>query len=378
MDSRLQDNEAPNRNNIIDGGWSGQDYNVNAQQTNSSTNINIHQNINDENGDANNNDSDPQGLFTRLIKKYPWLLPIPYLIIIFLGGALWFSIQKNIEQFTSRYDEKFEDLEASNERLTAELYALSNQLSNINGALNNIQILYSNSVTPSVEPNGVIPTGMSYASTPKINVDEIVGIDTSGKEYHPEDLVNKTVLLAYKENDYEVFFYGQINENYHWNGYCVTNAYTEDGSLYGICESNYDDGKRLDYISLYAGGESSNSFIYANRILSNDKNYGTTINYYFPNIPMKIFEYNSVRVTDILYVNNVIRDARDLRIEKYYNGATVNNLFDDNTGTACSIKFFEDGSVESVYQGCFSNGNRQDNTGNAFVIKYDIEKNNII
>lgn len=78
-----------------------------------------------------------------------------------------------------------------------------------------------------------------------------IGTDADGKVYMANDLIDTRVILFYKEEDKEVFFLGQYNENYHWDGYCMTNVYNADGSLFGISESNFVDGERRDYTCFY-------------------------------------------------------------------------------------------------------------------------------
>lgn len=39
------------------------------------------------------------------------------------------------------------------------------------------------------------------------------------------------VILVYTEDDKDVFFMGKFNDNYHWDGYCITNVYYKDGTF---------------------------------------------------------------------------------------------------------------------------------------------------
>lgn len=61
-------------------------------------------------------------------------------------------------------------------------------------------------------------------SKSSISPDIYVGTDSNGKEYIAKDLIDEMILLTYTEDDKEVYFLGQYNENYHWDGYCVTNS----------------------------------------------------------------------------------------------------------------------------------------------------------
>ena len=64
----------------------------------------------------------------------------------------------------------------------------------------------------------------------QLNSKTIIGIDSNNNVCLAEDYINKTVLLTYKDknneqNNVDVYFLGQYNENYHWDGFCVTNVY---------------------------------------------------------------------------------------------------------------------------------------------------------
>lgn len=214
--------------------------------------------------------------------------------------------------------------------------------------------------TASVERNDISISGTSITSN------TYIGTDARGNVYMAEDLIGETLLLTYKEGDKEVYFLGQYNENYHWEGYCVTNAYYENGTLYGICESNFEDGNRLDYVSFYQDGD---EWIYANRQLVKDENVGITINYRIENNKKKDFTTTNVRVTDILYADDYIEKI-DKDITKYYTGNTVESIFEDSTGDAYEVKYDADGTVRMLYVGRFAKGYCEDATGEAFSIVY--------
>ncbi len=354
---------------------------VNAQQvnTNSSYTVNVNQ------GNSNEQEQPSLGNSLKedwgvLVKSHPaffsinlGLIAVLVFVVIFLGQKLYGIASTDYADVKDSIDSLREEMRNSNDAINEKIYDFNGQLSNLTAKVDDIMVLRSNTnPTISVEPSEVYPTGAAYG-VPRIDANEIVGIDVNGTEYKPSELVGKTVLLAYTEDDYEVFFYGQINESYHWDGYCVTNAYTSEGDLYGICESNFDDGKRLDYISLYRQGY-SDDFIYANRFLYNGKNEGETFVYNIKNLAPKVFTYDNVRATDIIYVNSFMQDLTDISVLKYYNGTTVDNLYDDDTGNAYSIEFDTDGKVNRVYHGKFKDGDWNDSSNTAFVIVFDPDK----
>ncbi|SEA55984.1 hypothetical protein SAMN02910384_01758 [Pseudobutyrivibrio sp. ACV-2] len=352
---------------------------LNAQQINSSYTVNVNQGNSDENEPSIKGTSLIED-WAVLVKRYPLFFGINIGIVVVLSVAVIFLLKnvismasKDYEDVKESIDSLAEEMHTSNKAITDEIYAFNGKLSSLNAKVEDIIVLRSNTnQTITVEPNEVYPTGAAYG-VPKIDANEIVGIDVNGTEYRPSELVGKTVLLAYREDDYEVFFYGQINDSYHWDGYCITNAYTSDGYLYGICESNFSDGNRLDYISLYREGNSDN-YIYANRFLYNGKNEGETLVYNIKNLTPKVFTYDNVRATDILYVSSFLRELTGISVVKYYNGTTVDNLYDDDTGEAYSIEFDSEGEVIRVYHGKFVKGKWKDSSDSAFVIVYDPDK----
>ncbi len=102
----------------------------------------------------------------------------------------------------------------------------------------------------------------NYGSAPINVTKQSIFYDIEGVSYVSDELIGQIILLSYAEGDKEVYFLGTYNENYHWDGYCVTNSYNADGTLYGICESQFDNGERINYISFYKEGD---DFIYGNR-----------------------------------------------------------------------------------------------------------------
>lgn len=121
----------------------------------------------------------------------------------------------------------------------------------------------------------IVDTDISN-STSSISSDTCIGTDSEGNVYIAKNLVDKTILLTYTEDDKEIYFLGQYNKNYHWNGYCVINTYDADGKLNSINESNFDDGNRLDYESFYLS-DKQNEWIYTDRDCKKETNEGISI-----------------------------------------------------------------------------------------------------
>lgn len=124
----------------------------------------------------------------------------------------------------------------------------------------------------SAAPSSIIPTST-------------IGLYRDGKPCYAKDVINEPILLTYTEGTKEVYFYGTFNEKYQWDGYCVTNVYSQDGLLTGICESNFENGNRLDYKSLY---QDAGEWIYSDKDCADEGNIGINIRYSLPTIRLKI------------------------------------------------------------------------------------------
>lgn len=229
-----------------------------------------------------------------------------------------------------------------------------------------------------------------YSSDTKkysLNSKILIGKDTNGNFCLAENYINKTILLTYKDKadndmDVDVYFFGQYNENYHWDGFCVTNVYYSggelDGRLHEICESDFDDGERLNFKSIHYNSE-DNDWLYSDREIhtkvnaeTNEKekvNVGINKHYTFEYEKTKNFTSSNVKTSDIMYVDNFINNVKTT-LTKFYSGNTSNGSFNDISGSAYRVTYYEDGTVESVYVGKFIDGYPNDDTMNAWQIYY--------
>lgn len=219
----------------------------------------------------------------------------------------------------------------------------------------------------SIEPNEVSRT------TASLDGNAILGTDVNGKECITSDYVDQQILLTYTENGKEVYFLGQFNEKYHWNGYCIVNAYDRNGALYGICESNFQDGVRLDFLSL-VHDESADDWIYSNRICETSCNVGENKTYKYDAVDEKYFTQTNVRVSDIVMVNPYM-ESHEMTLMTKYIEQTVDGKYNDQTGEAYYISYYDDQTVKTLYQGCFENGQMCDASGKAWQIACNRDNN---
>lgn len=204
---------------------------------------------------------------------------------------------------------------------------------------------------------------------PSWKSDDIIAINTqSGEQYTAKDLSNQKILLPYKQGNQECYFYGQYNENNQWDGDCVVNIY-ENNNLVSIMESKYKDGILLAYKQVFQASRNDyDVWSFSDRINYSDYNEGKTWSYFKSSDYSKKFIYENVTVSDILYVNDFETIVKDGGIEEYYYGRTSNGFFNDITGTAYLVKYFQNGFTRLIYCGHFKNGYPDDQTGNAWHI----------
>lgn len=209
-------------------------------------------------------------------------------------------------------------------------------------------------------------------STSSISSDTCIGTDSEGNVYIAKNLVDKTILLTYTEDDKEIYFLGQYNKNYHWNGYCVINTYDADGKLNSINESNFDDGNRLDYESYYLS-DKQNEWIYTDRDCKKEINEGISIRYKSNFSKQKNFTATNVRVSDLIYIESM-KEYDNKEILSYYMGKTSNGVYNDDSGNAYLVRYNSEGFVSVYYKGNFKDGDFEDE--NAIEIVLD-ESDNI-
>ena len=312
------------------------------------------------------------------IKVLVWILGIG--IPTLIGFLAWIGISiVDLKTTTATNDNKIssmqEDINTINSGLNGDstIKGIYTRLTLIENELGIKPLAASNEIFESINEMSILYNNVPMVASPLSSKMEI-GIDENGQLYYADDLVDKTVLLTYMEGNNSVYFLGQYNASYHWDGLCITNVYYPDGTLFGICESNFDDGKRLDYKSICLSDSSETEWIFSERVCEGDRNIGINANYFFSYEKVKNFTNTNVRIVDILQVDEFL-ETIDYTMTRYYCGNTSDKLYNDTTGLAYLVIYDKDGTVKTLYYGNFVDGEFEDSTGDAWDIAYyDEEK----
>jgi hypothetical protein len=283
----------------------------------------------------------------------------------------------------SKIETSVNNLQCSVENLTDRVGSLEDRMNSVEDRLNDLEgrierlesvndkllVLQSTSgFTPSIEKNPA--TDECVLAAPKWQDGEIIAVDSkSGEEYSADQLVDQRLLLSYKtENNEEVFFYGQFNQENHWNGNCLINMYTGH-TLSLIMEAEYDDGNLLNYKQIipFTTKKGDDVWIVSERTTTDNINSGDSWSYYRDSDQNQSFDYDNV-VLDNLFSVTEFKKSMNGTLESFYHGNTSNGYFNDDTGNAYYVKYAKDGTIRTLYSGNFKDGLFQDNTGNAWYI----------
>ena len=288
------------------------------------------------------------------------------------------KIEEDIASLTERSEENTLAISGINSRLIL-LEAQFNayiQFSD-NAISNNREITITNNIIDSLNMEKIKCVSVNspvYLSEGRWNDSDIIAINTNGTQYTVGEFRYQKILIPYKNGNQEIFFYGQYNENNHWEGNCIINAYENDKLLF-ITEAEYSDGNIINYKQVFSYINSSGKvWGISDRENKGEYNSGVTWNYFFENDYIKEFNFEDVVASDILSIND-FKNNFDLSIESFYFGNTSNNHYNDETGNAYIVKYAKDGTVRTLYVGNFIDGAFNDHTGNACDITRYIELN---
>lgn len=220
----------------------------------------------------------------------------------------------------------------------------------------------------------------SFLKTPSWKSDDIIAKNPlTGRKYKAKDLMNKKILIPYKDDGQDAYFFGQFNKQNHWDGDCLINLYDKKRRLTMIMEGRYNDGKLESYrqVGYYKNHLKQWVWNVSERETKGNINTGETYTYYKNKNKKAAFTKKTVEASDIMSVAD-FKEWITGAMEGYYCGNTQNGAYNDNTGKAYLIKYDKGKKVRTLYCGKFKNGAFHDESGNAWYISYDAENSTYI
>lgn len=222
----------------------------------------------------------------------------------------------------------------------------------------------------------------AYAEESKPLSATLVFNSANSDEYTASEIAGQKLLLPYIADGQECFFYGQVDQNGRWDGNCLINIYKR-GILVLITEAEYTNGRLLTFQQAFPTTTGNNKAVWAisKRTAHQGFSSGETWYYFRKGDYAQPFLYDNVTENDVLSVADFQNKVGKV-LEGYYQGNSSNGKFNDSTGNAYMVKFFENGTVSengtvrTLYCGNIKNGNFDDSTGNAWMIgKSDLQSN---
>ena len=199
-----------------------------------------------------------------------------------------------------------------------------------------------------------------YLASPQWKDDMIIGRDIHmNKEYRPKDLEGRKIVFAYPDEDREIFFKGGFDRELRWDGACILNVYS-GRSLSIALKSVFDGGVQTDEKRLIVD-DGRVRYLDMKGMLRGDQ---ADVWEYAIKQPVWEISLEDPDVKKIVAPESFINMSRGYCMS-HYHGYVKHGFYEDDTGDAYLVRFFEDGNVHSLYRGGFRDGKYEDNTGEA-------------
>lgn len=292
----------------------------------------------------------------------------PILPTLFLAGISWFNGFFRLPEQVSNVQSDIKDLNSRTNNLEKNIEFINGKL-NVNkdfdSGLNDIidkgyDVADSNSVMLDVRYIGSISvdknTDQITLKDLSTESDKVVAVTIDGrKTFKANEIIDKRVIVPYKENGYCIIFYGKYNKNYHWDGICTTNVY-KDKKLYLITRAKYNDGHISTYKQIIQDKDKKVWDI-TEREHKDKYDIGYTYTYSRNNDYQLKLKFNNITKKDILTYKKFRKKIETTNKKlSYYYGQTANGTYNDSTGNAFRIQFDEDEKLEIFYNGNFKDG----------------------
>ena len=256
----------------------------------------------------------------------------------------------------------------------AKIQALMERMASVEAKQDIYMQLSYNGPIVHIDENGLLANIiMNHTETEEllsIESSGVIAVGVDGTEYTRETLCEKRIVMSYIQDGKEVFFCGQFNEFGRWNGECIINVY-KDNQLVLASSEVYANGKRTYYDQFFIREDKGN-WIYSSRTTKDEVNSGDTWEYEENvQIEKKISFDNPDESNMVIPLNMSFNLSSN--IISHYHGNTMNGVYNDQTGSAYLVTYFDDNSVKTLYVGGFKNGQFEDNTTNAWYITRDVD-----
>lgn len=279
------------------------------------------------------------------------------------------DINQRIDDVNASNDKRFARLESDIDRIDRNMSDVMSSINELNhnlgiaeGKISAIPLQSTGDLTENIMQMSYQKNEDVYYSSLNLG-DGIVAVGIDSTEYTAEDLQNQPIIIAYQENGQDVFFMGQFDENNQWDGECLINVY-KDGQFVIATEALYDSGKRIEYEQLFPD---NGRWIYSKREDRDEFNGGDTWTYELAGTVKQQISSDSPKAEDMIRPSD-IEDAIDKVRLSHYHGNTSDGKYNDDTGNAYLIEYYDDGYTRLLYQGRFSDGLQDDGTGDAWQI----------
>lgn len=122
---------------------------------------------------------------------------------------------KSLQKDNDNLSEKVEALNSEYKEVNNSIEDINKQISFLKGALH---------IYPTEDGLKMVGSASNQSNNgtdarPSVSRTTVIGRDDKGNNYIAEDLINKTIIMEYEDDDKEVYFLGRYNENYHWQGF---------------------------------------------------------------------------------------------------------------------------------------------------------------
>lgn len=249
-------------------------------------------------------------------------------------------------------------------RLEEEIAAVDFRVQVAENSIEPVVFTFGNACPISVKKNDSSELHMNSSD---FSADTLIG---ENNEYVAKELIGVPMLVTYTdESDLNCVFYGTYNNNYHWDGNCLINAYDSNRNLVYILEAVYDDGKvlRSRQVSKDVSNQDNDIWSVMDRVMMEDKQSGDIFNYYRTSEVKQNFSFEGINTNCLIYVKD-FKNEFCSQLESLYHGSTQDGYYNDDSGNSYLIKFDKDGYVKTLYVGNFVDGKYKDETGNAWGI----------